>query len=735
MMQSRRTPAHVVSPLSLALAQLVLLPAAFAQQPAGSEATMLDQINVTARQRSERLQDVPIAVTALSAADIRNAGISQPRDFISLTPNVSFNAEEGTGTAFITIRGIAQVRNSEQPVAVVVDGVAQISSRQFNQALFDITQIEVLKGPQGALYGNNSIGGAINITTAEPGESLGGYVQVGAGNGKLGRAQGSIGGALDKDGRWRGQASLMYSDFGGLIKNEYLNTTVHGVRSKNARLRLMGDISDVLKLDLQASNGDETSRSPTYVYQPVYGPPDASNPWWPITANNLPIGARKNSQISLKLDWQQSWGTLTSTTAWSRVNEWATLDQFPYTSYSTINPMPGSVFGGDGTQGQYYYTHGVSQELRLTSHSDQRLRWIAGAYGQFVDAYVSTSVGDDLELGLPLTVKRAPFPAGTNSPTTSFLADDKASDTVAVFGQLAYDLTPRLEAALAMRYDRAKRKQTDVAPPEFSANAGTSRSATFSAFQPKISLTFKPHDTLSAFASIGRGFNSGGFNQTGIGAIAAAAGTPGVDDLYQKAIADSYELGLKTRPVNWFELNASAFYTDFQNQHYFVFVGELGAQVIAPIKKTRLQGVELEAKVIPARNLSLFGSYGYTDSEIRENIIDPSTVGNRSPYVPRSSVNLGAQYKIEMGEAVDTLVRLDYRRMGEQFWDTANSTARPAVNLVDARVIVQSTSGLWSLTFWGRNLSNKAYLDEWVGGGFARRAQPRSYGADLRFDF
>jgi len=729
---SKPAPVRTLVPLSLALAHLLLAPAAFAQQ-SGEDATTLDQINVTARQRSERLQDVPIAVTALSAADIRNAGINQPRDFIALTPNINFQAEEGSGTSFITIRGIAQVRNSEQPVAVVVDGVAQISARQFNQELFDITQIEVLKGPQGALYGNNSIGGAINITTAEPGDTFGGYVQASAGNGKLRRTQGSFGGALDAAGRWRGQASMLYSDFDGLLRNETLGRRVNGIRSKHVRLRLLGNPRDDLALDIQASNSDGSTHSPNYVYQPVYGVSDAGNPWQPITANNLTTTARKDSQLSLKLDWQREWGSLTSITAWARVSEGSALDQFPYTAGSTLNPLPGWE-GTDGTQGQYYYTSGVSQELRLTSRPDQRLRWIAGAYGQFVDHYISTNVGDDLEQG-PGVVRRKPLPPGSYSPTTSFLADDKDSDTLAVFAQLAYDLTPRLEAALAMRYDRARRSQEDVAPPEFSPNAGTRRSATFSAFQPKLSLTWKPRTNLTAFASIGRGFNSGGFNQTGIGAIAAAAGTPGVNDQYEKSIADSYELGIKSRPVDWFELNASAFYTDFENQHYFVFVGALGAQVIAPINKTRLQGLEIEAKLIPARNLSLFGSYGYTDSEIRENIIDPAAVGNRSPYVPRSTVNLGAQYKIEFGEAADLLFRVDYRRVGEQYWDTANSTARPAINLVDARMILQPTASSWSLTFWGRNLSNKLYLDEWVSDGFIRHAQPRSYGADFRLDF
>jgi len=715
------------------LAGHVLAISAANAQALPDEATTLDQITVTARQRSERLQDVPIAVTAFNAADIRNAGINRPSAFIALTPNVNVNDVQGTGISFLTVRGIAQVRNSEQPVAVVIDGVPQISSYQFNQELFDITQIEVLKGPQGALYGNNSIGGAITVTTAEPGDVLGGYLQAGAGNGGLQRAQANLGGPLSSDGRWRAQISGVWSDFDGLIKNRYLNEWANPLHSWGGRVRVIGQVNDDLRIDVQASDGYEQG-GVNYIYQPLYGvSADASNASLPITSNNHGVSERDNSQVALKLDWQHAWGTLTSISAWSRVKDFTAGDQFPYSSGSTVNPTPGWE-GLDGTQAQYVHIKGISQELRLTSRADQRLRWIAGLYGQFVDRYISSTTGEDLEQGLG-RVRRVPNPPGSNSPTTAFLADANANNTYAVFGQLAIDITPKMEAALAMRYDHAKREQTNAAPAQFSANSGQVRKATFSAFQPKLSLTWKPHKRLTGFASIGRGFNSGGFNQTGVGAILADIGIAGVDDLYAKEIADSYEIGLKSRPVDWLELNASAFYTDLENQHYFVFIGEVTAQVIAPIDQTRLQGIELELKAAPTRNLTLFASYGYTDSEIRKNSVNMAAIGKRSPYVPRSTGNLGVQYKAEFSETVDSIVRVDYRRMGEQYWDTLNTTARPAVDLIDARVIVQPVSGAWSLTFWGRNLSNKQYLAGWVLGGFADPSMPRTYGADLRFNF
>jgi len=735
MLQASRTSFKRTCVLVFLIAHTVLISAVKAQEQSDQTATTLDQITVTARQRSERLQDVPIAVTAFNAADIRNAGIGHPRDFIALTANVNLSSEEGGSNSFITIRGIAQVRNSEQPIAVVVDGVPQISGGQFNQELFDIAQVEVLKGPQGALYGNNSIGGAINITTTAPGDTPSGYAQVGFGKGGLRRTQGSFGAPLDRDGRWRGQVSAFWSDYGGQIKNEYRGETVDHLRSHGIRLRLLGQLSDRLNLDMQVSDGHDRSGQPTFVLQRVYGVSgDANNPWLPYTGNNPSLNERAISQAAFKLDWQHDWGTLTSISAWSRVNESWAWDQSPYTSGTSINPLPGWTGGGDGTQGRYMYERGYSQELRLTSNSDQRLRWILGAYGRMVERYYSRGNALDLGLGI-IQVYRRPNPPDSHNPSTTFMADDNANNTYAVFGQLAYDLNPKLEAALAMRYDHARREQTNVSPPEFSANTGEVRSASFNAFQPKLSMSWKPHEHLTGFASIGRGFSSGGFNQSGTSAAAAAAGITGTADKYDAETADTYELGIKSRPLHWLELNASAFYTDLENQHYFVFIADVGAQVIAPIDKTRLQGVEVEVKAIPSRHLTLFGSYGYTDSEIRKNSSNPSVVGNRSPYVPQSTVNLGAQYKLELGDHVDSTFRVDYRRMGAQYWDTLNSTERSAVNLLDARMIVQSISGAWSLTLWGRNLTNKTYLAEWVLGGFARRAQPRTYGVDLRLNF
>jgi len=157
----------------------------------------LEEVVVTARKRDESLHDVPVAVNAFSAAEIESAGITRPQDFIALTPNMTMVQTQNQGTSFITVRGISQARNSEPSVAVLVDGVQQANPSQFNQELFDIESIEVLKGPQGALYGRNAIGGAIIIRTQEPGDEIAGKVMLGYEEGPGYKARASVGGPLN----------------------------------------------------------------------------------------------------------------------------------------------------------------------------------------------------------------------------------------------------------------------------------------------------------------------------------------------------------------------------------------------------------------------------------------------------------------------------------------------------------------------------------------------------------
>jgi iron complex outermembrane receptor protein len=189
-------------------------PAALAQAPSMTVAGF-EEILVTARKRDEALLDVPVAVNAFSAEEIASAGITRPQDFIALTPNMTMIQTQNQGTSFIVVRGISQARNSEPSVAVMIDGVLMANPSQFNQELYDIARIQVLKGPQGALYGRNAIGGAVIIETREPGDEIEGSLMAGYDSGPGYKVRAGIGGPLGDSDTWKFQLSGSYFDTDG----------------------------------------------------------------------------------------------------------------------------------------------------------------------------------------------------------------------------------------------------------------------------------------------------------------------------------------------------------------------------------------------------------------------------------------------------------------------------------------------------------------------------------------
>src|SRR5579862_5705362 len=178
--------------------------------PAPAQTSDLDEIIVTARKRDETFQSVPITINVFTAQTIQAAGIESPRDFIAMVPNMTLVEVQNVGNSFITIRGISQARNSEPSVAVLVDGVLETNPYEFDQELTDIKSIEVLKGPQGALYGRNAIAGAIIIRTQDLADHFEGNGRLGIGNGTSEKAQVAISGPIDSEGTLKYRASLNF---------------------------------------------------------------------------------------------------------------------------------------------------------------------------------------------------------------------------------------------------------------------------------------------------------------------------------------------------------------------------------------------------------------------------------------------------------------------------------------------------------------------------------------------
>ena len=721
--------------------------------PAMAQSTELEEVIVTARKRDEAILDVPVVISAYNAAEIESAGILRPQDFIALTPNMTMVQTQNQGTSFIVVRGISQARNSEPSVAVLIDGVLMANPSQFNQELFDIANIEVLKGPQGALYGRNAIGGAVIITTREPGDELEGMLMAGYDSGPGYRARFGVGGPIGGSDTWKFQLSGSYLDTDGHIDNPFLGEEADPFQDLSARLKLIYEPSDSFKADFRLSFSQVDTQA---LYFNITEQVDDTS--LPVRVNNPGENERDMISASLKLEWALGGGTLTSITAYDTIEELLTGDQFDFL------PIPESVlfnqFGADQAQHQWLDVEAVSQEIRYTSPAENRLRWILGAYMIATDRFISTGNVFDLGTGVVPRVKTTPLPMF--APQWTFLADSQDNLAWAVFGELSYDLTDRVEASIALRYDNDERENTTETPQEFipdaiacdtvpqpvvCATTGDVRKETWSELQPKLTLRFKPNDSVTTYLSYSRGFRSGGFNQTGVGSAPNPFGIlTGIDDLFDEETADTIEAGVKARfSDNRVTAGLSIYHTEAEGSYFFVFDPNTSTQNLGNLDKVEYQGLEAELQAQLTERFEVYIRGGITDSEIKASQRAATDVGNQAPLVSEYTINLGAQFRAPLGDGgYELFIRPDFQIIGDTWWWPDNFTKRSPVELLNLRAGIETDT--WSVVAWSRNLTDEDYNAEWSPGpqffpnpgytnNFVFKALPRTWGVDFTYRF
>jgi iron complex outermembrane receptor protein len=686
--------------LSIALPEI-----AFAQ--VSSESATLEEVIVTSQRREQPLQDVPVAVTALTEREIQARGITSTHDVLPGIPNVTYDESFTVGNSFVSVRGVAQINNADSPVAIVVDGVPQNNQKQLRMELFDVERIEVLKGPQGALYGRNAIGGAINIVTKPPADELGGWLQAGFGSGELKTVSGAVSGPI-VDNKLSFRLSGAYSDTDGNVRNTFLNQKVDFATSKDVRGKLLFKPADSVDIDVRASYSNVDGGAVMDASMTAGAPGNANREVLP-RSDILGSSQRKISDGTVKIDWRTGAGTLTS------ISGYTDLSEDYYGDLDFCNPVdcPTGIFGlgPQADQRQALDVRLLSQELRFTSPDDRPVRWIAGAF------YINTR-RDLATTGRFLIPSLAPI---------TFLSSDEANDNDAysVFGQLDYDFTKRTTLGASVRYDRDERQQTDAGTP-----GGVTRSISFDKVQPRLVLSHKFTDDQLGYATYGTGFRSGGFN--GIGGRPFAAET-----------LKNFELGYKS---TWLDhrlrLNAAVFRSQSDDyQFFYIDFNAGGAQVIDNLSRVDFTGAELEIEARLTRGWQVNASIGALDSDIRK--IDPSLTvpaarGNYAPKTQKSTLTLGTQYEFPVG-ALTGRIRADYNRWGKRYWHPDNVDVRDPVSMLDLRL---SLSGeRWTLTAWGRNLLDEFYWQDFNSARFGAPgvdigspSQPATYGLEVRYE-
>jgi iron complex outermembrane receptor protein len=746
--------------LRLSRLLLVVFGAYLAAEPVlAADSDELQEVVVTARKRDESLQNVPVAEDAFTQQQIQSAGIETPRDFVNLVPNMTLVEVQNVGNSFITIRGISQARNSEPSVAVLVDGVLEPNPYEFDQELNDIQEIEVLKGPQGALYGRDAIAGAIIIRTADMSDHFEGSAKAGIGNGLSEKGQVAVSGPVDADGKLKYRVALNVYNTDGFLENVNLDRKADPYRDYSGRVRLLWAPTDAWSADLRVYRDRVDTTAYYYiiprsdeanVFTSFTTPPNANDVTSPIQDQNLGSDRRDITDIALKLDFKQGYGTFTSTSDYNFTKEIDTGDAYDFRKIANsiafndfFTFIPAALGGSAGeSQSQFISEKTESEELRFTSNPVNGFSWIAGAYFIHTQRFISTDNIFDRGDGVPAVYETPlvdptnPFATNTNA---TFLSDSQNNNAWAVFGDATYEFNKQWELDAAIRYDRDQRRNTTDTPTAFlpaatlgTAHTGEIREQTFDAAQPKATLRYKPTDNLTFYGGWSRGFRSGGFNQTGVGAVAASEGKLGVHDIFQAEIADTWELGAKGE---WLDRRLSAnmalYYTKDRNGYFFFFDNVTGTQNLGNLDAW-YKGGEVELNARPASWLDVYVNYGYNDGRITA-MQDPTVIGNKPPLLTQDTANVGFQVHEDLGDGLNGVLRLDYRLIGRTWWDPYDVTSRDPVNLIDLRAGVEAER--WTVTAWSKNLTNKLYNEEFSPGGFLWRALPRRYGIDFTVKF
>ena len=739
---------------------MLAAPVALAADDAGSQqqSGSLETVVVTgALQRSEVARDAPVAVQTFTEQAIQDAGITRPGDFIALTPNVSFEQTTNIGESLVHIRGVTQQRDDEPPFAYVVDGILMPNPNSFNQEMVDLSSIEVVKGPIGSIYGRNATGGAILVTTQKPNDQFEGLLNAGYEfESEQYKVDGYVSGPIAD--HVYGRLTASYTNRNGFFKNLTRNAPEDPLSEVVLRGRVVADLASNLELDVEAGYGkadgnsfsfnaqlSPTARFPTGV--------DTNNTNVPFVGNLKSFDHQKRWNISAKLTWTLEPGTLTAYVAHDDLNEdmggegavdLAIFGAFPPGPVPFFTD-PNAIFGygptdRDGSQYQMRSQRDTSAEIRFTSNGDQRLRYIAGAYYLEFERDILLLTGD---FGTGTAISTAPV-LHVGDPGAGGTGGNNKNSAYAMFGQVSYDIIDGLEASVAVRFDHEDRKNINtVASATYPL--GYTRTQSFEQLQPRFSLRYKINPTLSAYATYGEAFRSGGFNALGTRALIQALDDPSttVQDNFPKESTKSYEIGAKgTFFDSRLNVNVAGFYTKMHNAHFFRFFPVSLTRPVTIVDQNDITGAEFDFNGRVTDELSVFGGAGILNTEIKKDVGDPLAVGKEFPNTPDHNLMLGVQYQRPVWDDVVGVARIEWNRTGKTWFDVRNTpgTARATFDLVNARVSLQSDN--WEFSVYSRNLFDKKYnvdavplpIDAFgIDFNFVTRGMPRTVGIEATY--
>ncbi|MCI4643542.1 MAG: TonB-dependent receptor [Hyphomonadaceae bacterium] len=699
-------------------------PVAVAQETDDSqvdEGRKLSTVTVTAQRKEETLQDVPVTVTAFGADAVREARILGVGDVVVRTPGLNFDAFP-SGQPRLAVRGIGSSdtgAGGDPSSAVFLDEIYLGRPAAVAFDAFDIERIEVLKGPQGTLYGRNVVGGAINVVPAAP--VLGEFdasAEVTGGNYETMEGAGFINIPL-ADGTAAFRASGAIRKHDGYIDNKFTGGKLDDKDTRSMRLQMLVEPTDTLEFDLAFDVTTDRANGPAHHVVDV----DSSDPlsgFWTIERDRDSSraefdGAQDRDTWGLRGEakWTLPFGTLDYLVS-NRELSYYLLFDFDGGN-PTFNPI--SVVGGGDEDSTLF-----SQELRLNSLPSSPVSWVAGIYQYHADTTRESLLG--IGIGGP--------------PGYEILNQDAQVDSTAVYGDVTFPVSDRLSLIGGVRYtlddkDFGMTTAQSQALFQVDEHYDITASESWDAVTWRAGADFDLSDEHMFYAMVSRGFKSGGFVEVPVNAEAAA--TP-----FDPEYATQYEIGQRGEFLNgsviWNNTLYWMDYTDLQTEETIgltTFTTNAGAATI--------RGYETAFQIAFSDNFLLGGTYAYTDATFDTFISgDNDYSGNRISRTPEHKLVLSPSYEYQFGSGALLKAALDYQYASKIFDDNSNvgTEFRDPTNFVDMRLIYESADGHWNASLWGKNITDevtRTFQATFLGANFAAYNPPPTYGVTLRWNY
>ncbi len=733
-----------------------------------SDSTKLETIVVTATKRAAPLQSVPIAITVINGSVLEKANLNTLGAITALTPTASFRSGASNKDTSLFVRGVGTISTSpgiEPTVSTVIDGVVTSRPGQSTMDLLDVDRVEVLRGPQGTLFGKNASAGVISIITRDPGKEHESYVDASYFKGNEKRIRAGTSGEL-QPGVMRGSVSVMHGDYDGNVTNVANGSKVNGYSRNGGRGKLIITPNKDTKIALIADYSKSRDNSPTGVpanitltaYPTgVVGAPNllylsAVSPVVP-SLDNRSINSEMETRVadtnwglSGQVDWNLGAYTLTSITAYRKWENTQFQDQDRL-------PMPYKQFTQTADKGLLDFSQ-WSQELRIASPKGQFFDYVAGFF--YLKAKNSETYRRDISRCAGTTA--AAQPSGLVPCTSASITQDYGlanygieSGSTSLFGEGSFNISKEFRIitggrytrdTLSFRHDRFSTQAAAIPGirPAFAATGDTSKTG----YSGRVGPQFDLSKEVSVYGTVSRGYKGPAYN--------VFFNMQAFDNIsINPETSTSYEIGLKSTLLNnKLRLNVAAFDTKYNN--YQANLNDLVAGTIvtrlinAGSVSTKGFEVDFAAKITP--QFSISGAAANIIARIDKFNCPPGAAascdvnGKPLPFSPDWRANFRANYKMPVADGWTADFGADYNWQSSVIYDIgqAPDARQAAFGIINATVSVYNSEKGWSVTLLAKNLTNKSYSTNLVnGGGFFARFVPRDdqryYGVSVRKDF